>query len=190
MDTSTPASSSNTNKQNKSNRPKAKRRPKKKQHTPKSPPASLERLDHNPNVFPQQLLLKEKPSFDLSFLKKSESKCSRLLSSVDDFLGQIPTSSASSAVTASTASPKRPEIDPTSMESIEESWKVATEELWTPETAAERAIEIQMQLCPFQSIPKCLLPMNNDSSDSDSDEAMNSSSKNPDASVNKIEVLK
>lgn len=189
MDTSTPSSSSNTNKQNKTNRPKARRRQKKKQHTPKSP-ASLERLDHNPNVFPQQLLLKEKPNFDLSFLKKSESKCSRLLSSVDDFLGQIPTSSASSAVTASTTSPKRPEIDPASMESIEESWKVATEELWTPETAAEKAIEIQMQLCPFQNIPKCLLPINDDSSDSDSDEAMKSSNKNPDASVNKIEVLK
>merc|ERR1712127_490223 len=143
---------------------------------------SNELLEHNPNKVLEQLIVRKKPSFDLSFMKKSSQ--SSLITNLDKFLNTVPNSSSSSDAsnqntqsrdesmnsTNNSGLPKFDDlkIDPMNMESIDEHMKVASEEFYN-KSCQEQALEIQMQLCPFSKIPSFLLPTVSSDSDDSSD---------------------
>merc|ERR1711957_803658 len=159
---------------------------------------SNELLEHNPNRVLEQLIVRKKPSFDLSFMKKN----SQLVTNLDKFLNTVPNSSSSSDASSQNASGSRDEsmnttnnpelpkfddlkLDPMNMESIDEHMKAASEEFYT-KSCQEQALEIQMQLCPFSKIPSFLLPtVSSDSDDSSESGDTRIENMNPD----KIQML-
>lgn len=162
---------------------------------------SNELLEHNPNKVMEQLIVRKKPSFDLSFMKKSQSEC--LITNLDKFLNKVPNSSSSSDASSQNASSSRDEnmmtnnpglpkfddlkIDPMNMESIDEHMKIASEEFYT-KSCQEQALEIQMQLCPFSKIPSFLLPtVSSDSDDSSDSGDTRIENKNPDKMIQMLD---
>jgi len=152
---------------------------------------SNELLEHNPNKVLEQLIVRKKPSFDLSFMKKN----SQLVTNLDKFLNTVPNSSSSSDASSQNAVSRDEsmksmkfddlKLDPMNMESIDEHMKIASEEFYT-KSCQEKALEIQMQLCPFSKIPSFLLPtVSSDSDDSSESGDTRIENMNPD----KIQML-
>lgn len=103
-------------------------------------------------TIPEQLILKEKPKFDMSFLSDNGGS---LISRCSGFLDNVPTSSSNSA--ASKSSITESPVKPTSFSEIEQAWKKATTELKNG-SDSDDDIEFSMSLCPMESIPEVLLP--------------------------------
>merc|ERR1712173_432334 len=124
-----------------------------------------------------------------------------LVTNLDKFLHKIPNSSSSSDVSSqnnnnsimsadisenSSCIPKFDDlkIDPMNMESIDDHMKIASEELFN-KNSTEKALEVQMQLCPFSKIPKYLLPLvsSGDEDSSSDEETIN----NPDKKIQMLD---
>merc|ERR1712173_258393 len=105
-----------------------------------------------------------------------------LVTNLDKFLHKIPNSSSSSDVSSQNNNNSIMSADISENSSCIpkfDDMKIASEELFN-KNSTEKALEVQMQLCPFSKIPKYLLPLVSSDDDSSSDEE---NMKNPDTKI-------